>query len=62
MLETCKNYNMIIIMLTEIMIYSKNRVSQVAQRVKDPTWSLLWLGFDPRLENLHLPCGSPKRK
>ena len=30
--------------------------------VKDPAWSLLWLGFDPWPGNFHMPRERPKKR
>lgn len=34
----------------------------MAQRVKDPAWSLLWLEFDPWPRNFYMPWAWPKGK
>ena len=34
---------------------TRDRSSLVAQQVKDPVLSLLWLRFDPQPRNLHMP-------
>lgn len=34
----------------------------MAQRAKDPTLLLLWLGFDPRLWNFQMLWAWPKKK